>query len=63
MEDITNKTEIENTDNKSEIIVGLDIGTTSENRTNPFLSLNSKSICDFSLNLSTLDISLKDIVK
>jgi len=28
MEDITNKTETENTDNKSEIIVGLDIGTT-----------------------------------
>ena len=28
MEDITNKTETENTDNKSEIVVGLDIGTT-----------------------------------
>ena len=28
MEDITNKTEKENTDNKSEIVVGLDIGTT-----------------------------------
>ena len=28
MEDITNKTETENTNNKSEIVVGLDIGTT-----------------------------------